>query len=702
MADDITLKIGADTGAVDKGTEQVKAKLDDLATHVNALQSGFNALGSEIKDGFDEVEKGLGSLNDAFKGLNETIAKGGSTLDTGWMKLLLGAGIGGAAAGVVKVFHDVNEEFLKMETTSREATISLERFQELQYALSKGGAGGDKFEKSLEEAAKKLNELTHDSGELGKFLDENNVKWKDAKDNIIGMNEYIEVAARLISNAASQGDRFKAGELLGFSKEWVRVLQDGPIALRQATEEAHKVGAVFTDELVRKSADFEREWNAASHRWAIEFKAVLADLLPYIAALIDALLKALGYVTKIATDLGGAFSKMVTEGYGPAQAAQNKMATDTGIMAGTMGALYETMRNMGAVSNTTEVTWNKMVADAAAMSKDMQRLLQESFPTKDKATKFPKDKDEGDDDTRAQLAKINQQLDAWREYYQKLVIYEKNQVDTFKQTEGQKISHLLEALAQEEAAVKALYDKEVAVVGDDSNKIAEIRRKEARTIEAIHKQSLELQTEQLRKSAQEWQSVLQTVSSAFESQLRGLLARTTTWSQAMKNIAADLVLKIISEFLKLAVIKPLAGALSSMMAAPTELFASFVKMIGGLFGPLSAGFTSFFAPTLGPAAPAAGAAAAGAEVAAATATVGAFEMGTDYVPRTGLALVHQGERIIPASQNMTGGGLGPQAHFAFNISALDATGVQAFMTRYMPQIARMMAAHMAQNPSFQS
>lgn len=36
--------------------------------------------------------------------------------------------------------------------------------------------------------------------------------------------------------------------------------------------------------------------------------------------------------------------------------------------------------------------------------------------------------------------------------------------------------------------------------------------------------------------------------------------------------------------------------------------------------------------------------------------VGSFDTGTPYVPRTGLALVHEGERIVPAAQNAAGGG----------------------------------------------
>lgn len=49
----------------------------------------------------------------------------------------------------------------------------------------------------------------------------------------------------------------------------------------------------------------------------------------------------------------------------------------------------------------------------------------------------------------------------------------------------------------------------------------------------------------------------------------------------------------------------------------------------------------------------------------------AFAEGTDYVPRTGMALVHQGEKIIPAGENRRGD------TFVFNISTPDAGSFRA-------------------------
>jgi TP901 family phage tail tape measure protein len=48
-----------------------------------------------------------------------------------------------------------------------------------------------------------------------------------------------------------------------------------------------------------------------------------------------------------------------------------------------------------------------------------------------------------------------------------------------------------------------------------------------------------------------------------------------------------------------------------------------------------------------------------------------YASGTPYVPRTGLAMLHQGERVVPASQNRGGGG-----NLTVNIYAWDTDGVE--------------------------
>lgn len=695
MASDVDVQFGANVDGIDKGTDQVRQKLQDLSGHVSTLQGGFDSMSSSMESSLGNISTGLGSLESSFKSLNDSIEKGGSTLSVEWLKGL--GAIGVAAAAALAVFHNISEGFIKVEQSAREANISLARFQELQYALNQSGVGTDKLISGLGEASKKLNDLSHDSGELGKFLDENNVKWKDAQGHIIDMNQYLDIAVRLISNAATQGDRFKAGELLGFSKEWVRTLQQGPVAMQMLTEEAHKTGAVISDELIRKNIEFEKEWDRASAAWAQFFKQKIVELTPVIMDLINWLGRAISYVTGVATNLAAAIKDDFKDAFAPSSTFK-PLVDSVAVMPGTLSATYDSMSKFFDVTQQTRVNWDGIVKDATALNKDVLRSLTESFPGGGSATKFP-GKDEGGDDTHAQLQKINEQIDAWRQYYEKLKIYEKNAVDTFKETESQKVANLLAALNQREAAIKELYQKELNVVGDDANKQADIRRRMNKEIEAIDKERMQLEAENLKKSLQEWESTINSITGAFNSQLRGLLAGTTTWAQAMRNIAANLVIKMIEEFEKLAIVKPLSSMLASSLSAPTELFSGLVKAVSGMFGPLSAGFTSFFAPTLGPAAPAAGAAAAAAEVAASTAAVGSFEFGTDYVPRTGLAMIHQGERIIPASQNAAGG-FSPQAMFSFNVSAIDANGVQGFLTRFAPQFAKVMAAHMAQNPSF--
>ena len=64
----------------------------------------------------------------------------------------------------------------------------------------------------------------------------------------------------------------------------------------------------------------------------------------------------------------------------------------------------------------------------------------------------------------------------------------------------------------------------------------------------------------------------------------------------------------------------------------------------------------------------------------------AFEEGTPYVPSTGMALLHQGEAVIPAGSaekfrngDLSGVGGGGDTHF--HISAMDAKSFEGFLKR---------------------
>ena len=216
-----------------------------------------------------------------------------------------------------------------------------------------------------------------------------------------------------------------------------------------------------------------------------------------------------------------------------------------------------------------------------------------------------------------------------------------------------------------------------------------------------------LDQQAINAQAQKWESLFSTIEGAFNSQLRGLLAGTTNWHTAFKNILADLVIKFIEMCEKMAVqwaVGELAqtaatnagvAARSSATAAgaATGLAANFAAMVRSIAASAAetfAGIFGFLAPIMGPAA--AGPAVAGqVTVAAAAGAVPSFDVGAWSVPADTLAMVHAGETIIPAGpaaafrNAMSGGGNSGSGSAAavtvnhathFNVQALDSADVK--------------------------
>lgn len=216
------------------------------------------------------------------------------------------------------------------------------------------------------------------------------------------------------------------------------------------------------------------------------------------------------------------------------------------------------------------------------------------------------------------------------------------------------------------------------------------------SLEAKHKTDM-LRLDEQSVAAQQalWTNYLSTVTSAFNSQLRGLLEGTTTWHKAMIKMLEDLTIKFI-EMAEQMVVKWLAAEIAQTTATTTgaaaraaaEQTASSSGILANIANAMQAimadaaqtfaGVFAFLAPAMGPAAAAPAAAAQ-----AAVASVAAFDVGTDYVVRGGLALIHPGETVVPAARGSgpyTGATMGAQVHapVSINVSALDLQSVARF------------------------
>lgn len=269
----------------------------------------------------------------------------------------------------------------------------------------------------------------------------------------------------------------------------------------------------------------------------------------------------------------------------------------------------------------------------------------------------------------------------------------------FQITQQQKFA-LLEAETQKEyEAELALLQRKADIGGMTVAQQQEVIGRIA-ALEAKHRTDmLRLDEQSIAQQQQMWNSALGSVETAFNSQLRGLLAGTTTWSKASKKMLGDLIIQFI-EMCETMVVKWTAAQLAQTTAATTgaaaraaaeqsassagvlSMVANAVKAIMTDAGQAFAGVFAFLAPTMGPAA-AGPAAAAQASVSAAA----IFDVGTDYVVRGGLALIHPGETIIPPAR-----GSGPFTGSGMS-GGMSEKALGGMLSSHQSALSRIVASH---------
>jgi hypothetical protein len=355
----------------------------------------------------------------------------------------------------------------------------------------------------------------------------------------------------------------------------------------------------------------------------------------------------------------------------------------------------------------------KPPGNGAAIAADflgIQEAVQKTIAAYQKLNATPiKAKDS--DALKVQMLQYQEMIKSADDAYKLLADKLGSQVRLHKISYDQETAELLSALEARNAAEQMAFAAEQMHLQQGTAAYERVlkERKAAYDKYVLEKQKVTEKAEE--EEAKQWKAAADQIAGAFNSQLKGLLAGTTSWSQAMKNISADLVLKFIegqvkatAEFLAnkaREVAATAAGEGAKTTAATTgaalrsaaevasgqtsilAVIANAIKSIFASGGETGAKVTAAVADEAGPAAPAIGAAAAAATIAPNLSLVASADVGTDYVVRSGLAVIHQGEKIIPSAKTsgpFTGAGMGGTVHapVSVNISALDSRSVERF------------------------
>ena len=139
---------------------------------------------------------------------------------------------------------------------------------------------------------------------VGRAVTHPNLSIRDQNGELIKFDTLLEDAAKLMAGTRSEQEKIKIAEMLGLSREWVRVLRDGPEAFRAASAEAHNAGAVIDKETVQRAKDFDRAWTAA----IVKFKAGMVDGLAELS-------RAFGEIGRSYGGCGAACARFPTRSY---------------------------------------------------------------------------------------------------------------------------------------------------------------------------------------------------------------------------------------------------------------------------------------------------------------------------------------------------------------------------------------------------
>jgi hypothetical protein len=216
----------------------------------------------------------------------------------------LSRAIESAMSAAIDEIKRVIDEMNSLNDVIRETGITAEQFQRIGFAAVSSGLGTKELLSGLSGISTKLDEINRRETELSKYLDANNVKYRDRNGLVVQAAKGFELAAERMAQAGSEAEKIEIARLFGVTKEWVKVLGQGVEKLREM-QAAAKIDENFARMLKHMEAI-----QAMGARNRGEFlswgSAITTSVLPALDTVMTAILSIANEMAHMFVGQGGA------------------------------------------------------------------------------------------------------------------------------------------------------------------------------------------------------------------------------------------------------------------------------------------------------------------------------------------------------------------------------------------------------------
>ncbi|MBP2538144.1 hypothetical protein J2768_000542 [Agrobacterium tumefaciens] len=217
--------------------------VDKITGPIKRLGARLSGFGKKL--GFDKIAKATSNFGNSIRGLGDGLARTSGRLAA--FLGVLGAGGAGAIAsayGLAKSASDLGSEIFD---ASKKLGIGTEALSEWMYAADQAGVSGEAFQKGVEKLGINAVEATKGNKQMAAAFKTLGVRVKGAKGQMRPMEDILDDT---VGALAGMKDPLKRNQLAFkvFGKsgvELTKIMADGADGIREAREEARKIGVVW-------------------------------------------------------------------------------------------------------------------------------------------------------------------------------------------------------------------------------------------------------------------------------------------------------------------------------------------------------------------------------------------------------------------------------------------------------------------------